>query len=79
MKWIPYAPILPGFYWVKCKGITSGKEYIQVAKVYSSNPSYQNPNTVYVEGENFGINSCTINITHYSDSPIPFPEELKGN
>lgn len=74
MRWIPYAPTLPGFYWVKCVGLTSGKEYLQVAKVYYSNKETESKSlvTIYLEGENFSTNS--VNVTHYSDIPIPLPE-----
>ena len=73
MKWTPYAPTLPGFYWVKCVGLTSGKEYLQVAKVYYSNKENEDKHlvTIYLEGENFSTNSA--NITQYSNLPIPIP------
>ena len=75
MKWTPYAPILPGFYWAKCKSIMSGKEYLQVVKVYSTDGGPIN--MAYIEGDNYEIKKsiCTANITHFSDVPIAMPEE----
>ena len=73
MKWTPYAPILSGFYWVKYVGLFGGKEYVSVAKVYTSH-NKKIINMVYFDDGDISTDSA--NITHYSDIPIPFPEEL---
>jgi hypothetical protein len=68
-------PILPGFYWVKCRGILSGNEYIQVAKVYQTKKD--GPiDCVFLEGGNFEIREdrTSANITHFSNFPIYPPE-----
>jgi hypothetical protein len=72
MKWTKTIPTTEGFYWVKCRGMLSGNEYIQVAKIYSSDPKSNVVNTVVMEGDTFRIQHT--NIEWYSDSPITPPE-----
>ncbi len=77
MKWSPYIPTLAGFYWVKCKGELSGKEYVQVAKVYKCLKDSTGVDTLYLEGDNYTLfcsNTLPANVVSFA-GPIPFPEE----
>ena len=80
MNWTTNIPSIKGFYWVKCRGMMSGNEYIQVAKFYSS----QMNNIVdmcYLEGENYSVRHSQMsvrcnpaNIEAYSDKPLNIPK-----
>lgn len=80
MNWTTTVPSKEGFYWVKCRGEMSGKEYIQVAKFYSSQRNNV-VDMVYLEGDNYGVRPSQMsircnpsNIEQYSDQPIKQPE-----
>lgn len=66
--WSPYFPILEGFYWVKCVGILSGKEYIQVAKIYKMNAKSL---CMFLEGDNYREGDMA-NVRAFM-GPIPAP------
>jgi hypothetical protein len=72
MKWTSDDPSRPGFYWVKCKGLTTGKEYLQITQVYASTKDGPT-DTLYLDADNYKLKEV-IFITHYSDEPIPQPE-----
>jgi hypothetical protein len=76
MVWTDVRPTKPGFYWVECFGVSTGKRYVQVAKVYSSDPKEPtHVDTVYIEGDNHPLD-WPGNIRFWSPEPLRSPDDV---
>lgn len=79
MKYTIQRPKVAGFYWAKCVGILSGREYETIIKVYTAcvdgdtpeTHALRSPDTVFWDGENVHLDDDRL--VAFA-GPIPTPE-----
>lgn len=67
-------PTVPGFFWVECYALRTGRPYAQIAKVYASKPGGE-VDMVSIEGANEDL-CFPGNIRYWSVEPVVMPEAL---
>lgn len=72
MSWTTTLPSRKGKYWVRARGVLSGRVYTTIVGVYASHRDGP-VNTVFWDGENFPL--TYDGFVAWGDSPIPSPDD----